>query len=131
MISGSKYMHLLSYTLIIELHYVFGYHYNWLQIVHCIRVYGAISNASFVFFETDKGITWKLLPITAFVLQVNCLEAVCWGLETPCLCVCVCVRATHMVYNVCLLRKVATEIAVLPWVVEMSCFDMPCLPYKK
>lgn len=33
--------------------------------------------------------------------------------------------------NVCLLRKVATEKAVLPWDVEMSCFDMPCLPYKK
>lgn len=64
-----------------------------------------------------------------FVLQVNCLEAVCRGLET--LFVYVCERATDMVYNVCLLRKVATEIAVLPWVVEMSCFDMPCLPYKK
>lgn len=82
---------------------------NWLppQIVHCIRIYWGISNASFVFFETDKGINWKLLPITAFVLQVNCLEAVCRGLET--LFVYVCERATDMVYNVCLLRKVATE----------------------
>lgn len=46
--------------------------------------------------------------------------------------VCECVRERQTCcINVCLLRKVATEIAVLPWDVEMSCFDMPCLPYKK